>query len=686
MERQVLNRVLSQFVYLCVLLKYNKIPKINCKVAKFIRLPKVNPEEGYPLMLLDASKFYNLYFYNIFTKTHSTIFYLNANTIYFYNNKHTHISNIIPLYNNKDRKIKIISAGRRQSNIMWGSWRCVKAPNGNLYAVYMKELEHYRAELVVHNLSKNRVVNKVEYDYPEYLDVFQMRRYVHILLNSFIVVFKIKDNAFNLYLFDLIKEAMDTFVYTPYDYMHGILKLLTSGDEKKHIRDILSRYFAREPAWSTSGWDESINCTVTLLGGEIPFVKYLESILDIEFHEAHEGIDNALFVAFKYEDNTLEVSFSTGQDVVIVKNPTKASISPPPNSVLFSKKYELDISYDISKSYPYYIHKVSKKYIFGTDVVFEKTISSESYYTIMSSRSQLIDINDITILLSKNGIFANLEKHDRNKELNIELYDIYGHYVVPQEESVEFLDLAKIYKNLHNLKNQKCYDCDDFINASDFLITFDIKSKIEDILYKIYQDDYNTEIKLHKYYYYLDETNSNLYLSVIVAKSDNIEDNPKFDFYVFEYNIRKKGLPCRIVMYSVGHDSKILHKKSTDYVSAMRMFAYATGNKIQFFEILTRINDEDQLRRIYVYNNEIMLINDIFVIKAKDIRYNRSAILNCGSTNTKDIYHNNYCQVFDYNVVSFVNIFTDNSGEDKRRRYMIILSSLEIIISMPLSK
>jgi hypothetical protein len=569
---------------------------------------------------------------------------------------------------------------------MWGSWRCVKAPNGNLYAVYVKELEHYRAELVVHNLSKNRVVGKVEYDYARLLNVLQAHKYVHILLNSFIVVFKIKDNAFNLYLFDLIKETMDTFVYTPYDYMHGILKFLTSEDEKQHIRDILSRYFTREPSWNTLMWDKSINCTVTLLDGEVPFVKYLESVLNIGFHEAHEGIDNALFVAFKYEDNTLEVSFSTGQDVVITKNPTKISFSLPSNFVLFSKKYKLDSSYDISKSYAYYIHKVSKNYAFGTDVVFEKKFGSESDYTIMSSRSQLIGINDIAILLSENGIFANLEKRNRNKNLSIELYDMYGHYVIPQEESIKFLDLAKIYKNLYNLKNEKCYDCDDFINASDLLITFDVKSKIEDILYEIYQDNYNTEIKLHKYYYYLDETNSNLYLSVIVAKNDNIEDNPKFDFYVFEYNIRKKGLPCRIVMYSVGYDNKILYKKSTDYVSAMRMFTYAAGNKIQFFEILTRINDEDQMRRIYIYNNEIMLINDIFVIKAKDIRYNRAAILSYGRTNTKDIYHNTYCQVFDYNVVSFVNIFTDKSGEDNRRRYMIILSSLEIVISMPLSE
>jgi hypothetical protein len=668
-----------------VLLTYKKVPKVNCKVAKFIRLPKVSPEDAYKTTPVEFYKFYNIYLYRLYLKKYSTIFYINNNAIYFYNNKNTYVSRMIPIYNYKNGKIKIISAGRKQSNIVWGSWRCVKAPNGNLYGVYVKELEHYRTELVVHNLSKDRVINNVEYDYAELLNVLQVRRYVHILLNSFIVIFKIKDNVFNLYLFDLINETMDTFIYTTYDYMRDILKLLTLEDEKKHIRDILSRYFAREPAWNTSGWDESINCTVNLLGGEIPFVKYIEAILDIGFHEAHEGIDNALFVAFKYEDNTLEVSFSTGQDVVIIKNPTKDSVSPPPNSVLFSKKYELDISYDISKSYPYYIYKVSKNYIFGTDVVFEKTISNESDYTIMSSRPQLISIKDMAILLSENGIFANLDKHNRNKDLNIELYDIYGHYVVPQEESIKFLDLAKIYKNLYNLKNEECYDYDDFINASDFLITFDVKSKIEDILYKIYQDNYNTEIKLHKHYYYLDETNSNLYLSVIVAKNDNLEDNAKFDFYVFEYNIRKKGLPCRIVMYSVGYDSKTLHKKSTDYVSAMRMFAYAAGNKIQFFEILTRINDEDQMRRIYIYNNEIMLINDIFVIKAKDIRYNRSAIFNCGSTNTKDIYHNNYCQVFDYNVVSFVNIFTDKSGEDKRRRYMIILSSLEIIISMPLS-
>jgi len=669
-----------------VLLTYNKIPKINCKVAKFIRLPKVNPEEGYPLMLLDTSKFYNVYFYKVYTKTHATIFNLSANMIYFYNNKNTHISSIIPLYNYRNGKINIISAGRRQSNIMWDSWLCVKAPNGNLYAVYVKELGNYKAELIIHNLSKNRVINKVEYDYAELLDIFHVRRHVHILLNSFIVVFEIKDNKLELYLFDLINETTDTFVYTPYDYMQALSEILTSGDERKHISDILSAYFMHTQFWSTLRLYESINYTITLLDREIPFVKYLEFILGIQSHESHERIDNALIVAFKYEDNALEVSFSTGQDVVIIKNPTKDSVLPPPNSVLFSKKYELDISYDISKSYPYYIHKVSKNYIFGTDVVFEKAFNSERDYTIMSSRSQLIGINDIAILLSENGIFANLEKYNRNKHVNIELYDIYGHYKVTQEESIQLLDLTKVYKNLHNLKNEKCNSCDDFINISDFLAIFDVKSEVEDILYKIYENSNDTEIRLHKYYYYLDETNSNLYVSVIVAKNDNIEDNTKFDFYVFEYNIRKKGLPCRIVMYSVSHDSEILYKKSTNHVSARRMFAYAAGNKIQFFEILIRMNHEDQIKRIYIHNNEIMLINDIFVIKAKDIRYNRSAILNCGSTNTKDIYHNNYCQVFDYNVVSFVNIFTDKSGEDKRRRYMIILSSLEIIISMPLSK
>jgi len=173
---------------------------------------------------------------------------------------------------------------------------------------------------------------------------------------------------------------------------------------------------------------ESINYTITLLDNEIPFVKYLEFILDIQSHESHERIDNALIAAFRYEDNALEVSFSTGQDVVITKNPTKNSFSPPSNFVLFSKKYKLDSSYNISKSYPYYIHKVSKNYIFDTDVVFEKAFNSERDYTIMSSRSQLIGIKNIAILLSKNGIFANLEKRNKNKDVNIELHDIYGNY------------------------------------------------------------------------------------------------------------------------------------------------------------------------------------------------------------------------------------------------------------------
>jgi len=45
------------------------------------------------------------------------------------------------------------------------------------------------------------------------------------------------------------------------------------------------------------------------------------------------------------------------------------------------------------------------------------------------------------------------------------------------------------------------------------------------------------------------------------------------------------------------------------------------------------------------------------------------------------LYH-----VFDHNVVSPLTIFTDDDGEDKRFRYLVILSSVELIMSMDLPR
>jgi len=114
--------------------------------------------------------------------------------------------------------------------------------------------------------------------------------------------------------------------------------------------------------------------------------------------------------------------------------------------------------------------------------------------------------------------------------------------------------------------------------------------------------------------------------------------------------------------------------------SAVSIFANNFGNKIHFFETFMCLYPYDKAERIYIYNNEIMLLNDIFLIRANDIKYNRLVKFDYVPRNIKDILNVISYQSFDHNVVSPLTIFTDDDGENKLFRYVIIFSSLELVM------
>ncbi len=411
-----------------MLLRHIKHFKPKCKVSKFVRLPKISPVDAHTYAMLTSLQFYDKYFYRLDYKKYATVFHLNDDAIYFYNNKNTNVNRIIPMYDYKIGMFSIVSAGHRQSGIMWGSWRCVKAPNGNLYAIYVRETTNDTRELFVHNLSKSKIIHKVEYDYDQLLNDMELDKYVHILLNSFVVICNLKESDFELHLVDLVAESIDIFRYTPYDYMNSLLEVLSSEYEKEHIRDILSSFYSiLTPSWGSLEIGDNINYAISLLNDDVPSVQNLEITLDISSCKEHERIEKAVVISFRHENNELEVSFSTGVNVVIIKKPKNTSSTPtsnyainiPSNFVLLSKKYKLDSSYDISKSHPYYIHKVSKNFIFGTNMIFEHSFISNLYFPISRRRSKLININGVTILQTKSSIFANIEKYRRNQDRNI---------------------------------------------------------------------------------------------------------------------------------------------------------------------------------------------------------------------------------------------------------------------------
>jgi len=139
------------------------------------------------------------------------------------------------------------------------------------------------------------------------------------LLNSFVVICNIKRSNFKLHLVDIVNESIDVFTYTPYDYMNNLLEVLSSEDEKEHIRDILSSYSTLTPSWDSLEIGDNVNYAISLLNDDIPFVRNLNITLNIGSCEGHEGIDKAVVISFRHENNELEVSFSTGVNVIIIK-------------------------------------------------------------------------------------------------------------------------------------------------------------------------------------------------------------------------------------------------------------------------------------------------------------------------------------------------------------------------------
>ncbi len=133
-----------------------------------------------------------------------------------------------------------------------------------------------------------------------------------------------------------------------------------------------------------------------------------------------------------------------------------------------------------------------------------------------------------------------------------------NYHVQPQQETLRVLNLSKVYTIFHETKYQKARGHGNFLNVTQHTITFEVRQKIEYMLHKIHESDEN--IKIRKYYYYLDEVNGNLYILSIVSNDANTNDRDEVDFYIFECNIKQSRASCKIIAYSGPCDTKTFTK------------------------------------------------------------------------------------------------------------------------------
>jgi len=632
------------FVYLLMLFSHVKKRAPKIQVARYIRFPKVSPKNTYNPLSHGEHSFYASSIHIVSDGKYATLCYTTKDVCYFYNTTLTSLQSIVPLYHYTSGKYLFLKAdieyGLSEMSIP-KSWYSVKAPNGDIYLVYI--IFHSKSDnsLCVYNITKDKIIHCVRY-FNTSINEKRAEDCSRILGNSFVIIYTYRDLNLRIDLVDLVSETVDTFNYTIHDYLNNLLAVVDDEIEKKSIFDILSilnnAYIAsyRGHDWSFLGIMYTINNHEDL----VPFINYFELYLgvksDIENIVLNQGTA-VLLLKCRIENNELSVEFTTwaGDGIRKLNDPT-FKVTIPANAVLFRKRYNLDDRYDIYKSYPYYIHEVAPNYIFTTDGVLEQHPYHKNDYIMnpgfsyayvhgMIRQMGFHRVNGINILKSNVQTIVQLKrsyvKEGRKLGAIIVEADIGEKFLHP--ETITFFNLRKAHKFLQkNIYTQNEHS-EPFIDASPFIFKVNVKEKIPRIL-KLSKRELGSISNRLTHFVYVDEIGGLLYILIVLfPKKKKNDDNDEGDtvYWLCKCNILVPTVPCEVITkLHLGKSGMV-----KDFIDAVR-------HNVHLIEKLGNLTYENMrvgnsYTLAYIYDNILITTSDRLDMKIKDIKQNRYGIL-----------------------------------------------------------
>jgi hypothetical protein len=195
----------------------------------------------------------------------ATLFYSKEDVTYFYNDTKLYIAHVIPVYDHITQKYSFLKAGLEYRGADWGTWQCVKAPNGNLYIISVRDIskQDFREEpdnrwsikdknysnkevykLDIYNWNKNKVIYSMTYDVDE-IPSLVPERSAYIIANSFVVTCRVRKDTIYIDLVNLINEQFNRITYSISDYLANVLKHYSSSvrniskEDKKHTAEMI---------------------------------------------------------------------------------------------------------------------------------------------------------------------------------------------------------------------------------------------------------------------------------------------------------------------------------------------------------------------------------------------------------------------------------------------------------------
>jgi hypothetical protein len=614
--------ILFHFVYLPMLLSQEKSLPPRCRVAKYILFPKIIYGDADIELSYYEKRFYVSKIYIAYNKDNATLYYMMKDVIYFHNASSTYIKSLVTLYDYKSGKYDFWKVGlaHEDSQVISESWYCVKAPNSNTYVVYTKWHSKNKKALCVYNLNKDKNLYCMTYKF----DGFNSHpdKYSYILANSFVVTYKIERTNIYIYLVDLVTEKVNTIKYTLYDYLRGLLHAVNDETDKERITNmLLSQDFKALVNKSSDRWNIAhLECIVNKYDGTVPFIRLLKlhfrinAIID-DYGTVYKPVYKALSVSFSVERNKLIVQFATGTDGVIERASYPAfKVNIPPDVVLLTKRYNLNASYDIAKSYPYYIYEVTQNYIFTRRHVFEQSSIKKHEYILNPELSTLYEsygihtVNGINVFKTKNNIMA--QSDDSYSEHKIREH-IVGFDVTTNPKFIKFVDLYKIRPFLQKEK---------YVDVSSYTFSVNIREKIISAI-GIEQEDFKSMEANNRVFYHIlpDTTRSLLYILVRLLPKD--DDDSTVAYWLFKCSIRNPASQCEVI--TKGH----LYKSNSvkDFISIAKSDTHLL--EITNRSIYDNKSSYSIYGRAYIHGDGLIVINNILSVKVKDIRHNRASTL-----------------------------------------------------------
>ncbi len=650
----------------------NKTP-IRCKVAKYIRFPKVHKiryKSDYFSFRAKANEHSDLCIYE--HGADRTIFFITGDIIRFINQSLEEYrgTNLITLFDSKNNTYNLI--GINNQEYKKDPKMFIKSPNGDLYCIFdyssFVELDSKLRVFTINNLTKGKVllsyIDKRKYKsyWEDDLDskLFPTFTYTSPLYNSFIIIIRTDThNALetsSIYLVDLVEEKVEEIPYDLKEYVKSnIDDFVNRANEHSNIdyTDVstlreprIKLYRLQPPDSLVDGWGEiSDDCKLIKYQKGIPIYSecestlwlYLKSITYLRYkhrqYEWKKELSCAVNIHFSVyvKDNELNILLTCKRIKISVfgHNYDKSK-----DDILLHKKYPIHGKYNIDESQLYSITTIDSDYLIK-DASLYKLVENE-YKPIYKFENVSINVlrRDGVYFVTVNNGFTYAVVRPKLVRGNRSYINIQNGRIV---DWTKMNELINVYKE----QNKPIA----IINVNEYIKTV----SISDLIHTIKKEMQKKGIKYKDLYYnyYFSEETGNLYIFMALYQSPP----PRIRFAIAKHNIQRNPSEVKIVFLSSPHklDSKYqlpydeqieLKKQGRLLNEIINRITNKKDKNIYFLDFLNYsfnianeknsvffVYDDELIIRCnipaYEYNGRVVLRDNIPVIEFKDIKCNR---------------------------------------------------------------